>query len=147
MPTTPLRLLAEDADDLAVISAACQDAIVRVGDIHFDRTARRVTLSVARFRWETATRRRGPFERIAAALSFDSVLSMKTRKLRTDSPDAFASVLAIAFEPGDTPPAGVVRLTLAGGAEIALAVECLDALLLDTGPSWPTPSRPDHDDA
>jgi len=36
----PLRLLAQDADDLAVISAALQDAVARIGDIRFEASAR-----------------------------------------------------------------------------------------------------------
>jgi len=48
----PLRLLAEDADDLAVISAAVQDAVGKVGELSFEREARRFTLVLNRFRWE-----------------------------------------------------------------------------------------------
>ena len=39
-----LRLLAEDAEDLAVISAALQDAVGLVGDIAFDAKTQRLTL-------------------------------------------------------------------------------------------------------
>lgn len=148
MPTSVLRLMAEDADDLGVISAACQDAIVRIGDVRFDRTQRRFSLMAARFRWETApqsTKARGPYERIRAGLGFESVLGVKTRNLRLDDPDAVAAVLSIQFAPGAEPPAGVISLTLAGGGVIALDVECIDALLVDVGPSWPTPNRPDHE--
>lgn len=144
MPKPALRLVAEDADDLAVIAAACQDGVVRLGDMVYDRAQRRFSLVLARFRWETA-KRRGPFERIRAALSFDGVLRVRTRRLRTDAPDAVAALLTIAFEPAAVAPAGAVRLALAGGGDVALDVECLDARLVDVGPSWPTPHRPDHD--
>jgi hypothetical protein len=36
-------------------------------------------------------------------------------------------------------------MLLAGGGEIAINVECLDAVLVDLGPSWPTPRRPEHE--
>ena len=49
----PLRLLAEDEDDLEVISAALQDAIAKVGDIEWDAKARRFTLALNRYLWET----------------------------------------------------------------------------------------------
>lgn len=139
-----LRLLAEDAADLDIIAAAAQDALVRMGDVTFDRRARRFTAMLSRFRWEAASDT-GPYERASAALSFEGVLSVKSRHVRRDAPDALASVLSISFAPAEEPPAGVVRLTLAGGGEIALDVECLDALLLDLGPTWPTPRRPDHE--
>ena len=44
-----LRLLAEDAEDLAIVSAALQDAVGLVGDIAFDAKAQRLTLGLNRF--------------------------------------------------------------------------------------------------
>jgi hypothetical protein len=143
MAPAQLRLLAQDADDLAVVAAACQDGLARLGDIRFDRAQRRFSLVLSRFRWEAAGAR-GPFERIRAALSFEAVLGVRTRRVRQGEPEALASLLTLTFEPAAQPPAGVVRLTLAGGGEIALDVECLDAALMDLGASWPTPRRPDH---
>ena len=46
----PLRLLAQDADDLAVLSAALQDAVAKIGDIAFEPSARRLTVAFNRFR-------------------------------------------------------------------------------------------------
>lgn len=139
-----LRLMAEDAGDLDIIGAAVQDALVRVGEISFDKKARRFTVMLNRFRWETAGEK-GPYERVRSALSFDSVLGVKSRRVRADIDDALASLLSIGFIPEEEPPGGVVRLLLAGGGEIAIDVECLDAVLIDTGPTWPTPRRPDHE--
>lgn len=139
-----LKLLAEDAADLDIIAAAAQDALVRVGDVAFDKKARRFTAIINRFRWETAGEH-GPFERVRAALSFESVLNVKSRKVRHDAPDALAAVLQIGFTPAAEPPGGVVRVLLAGGGEIAVEVECLDALLMDMGAPWRTPRRPDHE--
>jgi hypothetical protein len=144
MNAAMLRLMAEDEADLGILGAAVQDALVRVGEIHFDKKARRFTAMINRFRWETAGER-GPYERVRAALSFESVLGVKSRHVRRDSDDALASLLSIRFEPETEPPGGRVRLLLAGGGEIAIDVECLDAVLLDTGPVWPTPRRPDHE--
>lgn len=141
-----LKLLAEDSDDLGVIAAAAQDALVRMGDVSFDRRARRFSAFLNRFRWEKAGAS-GPYERVRAALSFESVLNVKSRKLRREEPDALAALLSVSFTPAAEPPGGEVRLVLAGGGEIVLEVECLDALLLDVGPVWPTPRRPDHERA
>jgi hypothetical protein len=138
-----LKLLAEDAADLEIIAAAAQDALVRMGEVSFDSKARRFTATISRFRWETASET-GPFERVRAALAFESVLNVKSRRVRRDAADALASILSVDFVPGEEPPGGQVRVTLAGGGEIALDVECLDALLMDLGPTWNTPRRPDH---
>jgi hypothetical protein len=141
-----LKLMAEDQSDLDIIAAAAQDALLRVGDISYDKKARRFAVLINRFRWEQADGR-APFERIRSALSFEGVLSVKSRKVRMDAPDAVASLLSIGFTPDAEPPGGNVRLVLAGGGEIALEVECLDALLLDVGAAWRTPRRPDHEKA
>jgi len=139
-----LRLMAEDEADLDVIGAAVQDALLRVGEMRFDKRARRFTAVINRFRWEAAGEK-GPYERVRAALSFDGVLSVKSRRVRHDSDEALASLLSVGFIPEAEPPGGVVRLLLAGGGEIAIDVECLDAVLVDTGPAWSTPRRPDHE--
>lgn len=141
-----LKLMAEDAADLEIIAAAAQDALVRVGDMSYEKKARRFALLINRFRWESASET-GPFERVRAAVSFESVLGVKSRKVRFDTPDALASVLSVAFTPAQEPPGGEVRLVLAGGGEIVLDVECLDALLMDVGAAWQTPRRPDHEKA
>ena len=46
-----LRLLAEDEADLAVIAAALQDAVAKLGDIAFDPKARTLTIACNRYRW------------------------------------------------------------------------------------------------
>lgn len=140
-----LKLLAEDAADLEIISAAVQDALLRVSDVNIDQKQRRFTALLSRFRWETAD---GPHnERIRAALSFEGVLGVKSKRVRQDAPEALASILSVGFTADDEPPGGVVRLMLAGGGEIAVTVECLEARLMDIGEPWRTPRRPDHDKA
>lgn len=141
-----LRLLAEDAADLDVLAAAAQDALVRAGDLAFDTKARRFSALMNRFCWEKAEAS-GPYERVQAALSFEGVLSVKSKKLRRDAPDALASILSVSFEPAEEPPGGMVRIMFAGGGEVALDVECLDAVLVDLGAPYPTPRRPDHEKA
>lgn len=144
MPEAPLRIRAEDKEDLAVIAAAIQDAAFLVGDISFDAKARRFTAALNRFRWETA-RKRGPYERTRAVLAVDSVLGVKSRNVRQDAADAAAVILDVRFDAADEPPAGAIVLTLGGGGDIRLDVECIDATLTDLGAPWPTPRRPDHE--
>jgi hypothetical protein len=146
-----LRLLAEDGADLDVMSAAAQDALLRVGDVRFDAKARRFTAQLSRFRWEKVDSEgafaKGAFERVASVVAFEGVLAVKSRRVRVTAPDAIASVLAFRFEPDAEPPGGEVQIVLAGGGEIALSVECLDAVLFDTDKVWRTPRRPDHEKA
>lgn len=138
-----LRLLAEDPEDLQVVSSALQDALVRVKDFSFDPRQRRFVALVSRFRWEEAEGG-GPYQRIRSALSVDGVLGVKSRKVRLDAEESIAYLLALSFEP-TAPPGGVLRVLLAGGGEIALECECMDLMLTDIGEPWLTRRRPTHE--
>jgi hypothetical protein len=141
--TEPLRLLAEDADDLAVISAALQDAIAQIGDLEWDAKARRFTMALNRYRWEAPGVLLGG--RVRAGLQFSSVLAVKSRNLRREPREAVVELLAVSFEPGEA-PGGDIRLAFAGGGDLVLTVECVDAALADVSAPWATPSTPAHEE-
>ncbi|HUO21422.1 MAG TPA: DUF2948 family protein [Caulobacteraceae bacterium] len=138
-----LNLLADDEEDLKVLSAAVQDAVCVIGDIAYEPAERRLTVALNRFRWEDATSRRGG-QRVRAALQFGSVLDVKAQRLRRDAKQAVLSLLSLTFEPGAA-PGGAVILTFAGGGALRAEVECIDALLADLSDPWSTPRRPAHD--
>lgn len=129
----PLRLRAETAEDVAVLSALVQDAVATIGDTAWMPRRRRFGLLLSRFRWEdaAAAERAGrPFERVRALLTVDGALRARASGIDPRARDVVISVLAVGFEPG-ADGAGIVRLTLAGDGEIALDVECLDVSLTD----------------
>lgn len=136
----PLRLRAEDADDLAVMSAALQDAVGKIGDIRFEAQPRRLTLTLNRYRWEAGGR-----SRVRAALQLGSVEGVEARRLRRDAPDAVVELLALTFEPDAEPPSGALILSFAGGGDLKVRVECVDAVLADVSDPWPTPRTPRHE--
>jgi hypothetical protein len=142
LDSAPLQLLATEAEDLKVISAALQDAVGALGDIQFEKGPRRLTIALNRFRWEAGAKKGG--ERVRSALQLGGVLEVKAKKLRRDAPKAVVSLLAIGFEPGEA-PGGTVVFSFAGGGELRAAVECLDVVLADLSRPWPTPNRPAHD--
>lgn len=135
----PLRLLAQDADDLEVISAALQDAVAKVGDISFEAKAQRFTIAFNRYRWEA-----GGGQRVRSAIQLGAVMQVKARRIRRDRPDAVIEILAMTFEPGEA-PGGVVTLSFAGGGDICVTVECIEAVLADVSEPWPTRRTPAHD--
>lgn len=144
-PATPLKIAALDEEDLLVLSAHVQDAVLRVGDIVWSPARKRFALAMNRFAWETSgSRRTRVHQRRRAAMHFDRVVSVKSTGIDRSAPDAIASLLAVEFEAAD-PPAGEVRLVLAGGGEIRLQVECIEAQLADLGAAWQTKARPTHD--
>ena len=142
-PAAPaLRLLAEDAEDLQIISAALQDAVARVGDIHYEPGPRRLTMVFNRFRWEREGA--GSVGRIRSALQFGSVTSVKARRLKREPKDAVVELLAVDFHATDA-PSGSVVLSFAGDADLLVEVECLDAVLADVSQPWPTRRSPRHE--
>src|SRR5206468_6847702 len=85
--TTRLRLLAQDPDDLAVISAAMQDAVAKVGDITYEAKARLLTIAFNRYCWEAEGH-----ARVRSALQLGGVLKVQTRKIRRGVRDAVLEV-------------------------------------------------------
>jgi hypothetical protein len=138
--TQPLKLLAEDADDLEVISAALQDAVTRIGDIRWEKRGRRLTIAFNRFRWEAAE---GHGQRVLAGFQLGGVTLVKARNLRSDAKDAVLELLALTFEPAE-PPGGRITFAFADGGDLAAEVECVDAALADISPPWPAPHKPGH---
>jgi hypothetical protein len=141
-----LRLQALDADDLAVVSAHVQDAVLRVGDVLWLPSEKRFVVAMNRFAWETRPQRRffsKTYERRRAVLHFDRVLAAASSGVEKTRRDAVLSLLAVTFEPGDA-PSGDVVLAFAGGATIRLSVECIEARLSDLGPAWATAHAPRH---
>jgi hypothetical protein len=135
-----LKLRAEDAQDLAVISSALQDAVCKIGDIAFDAAAKRLTLGLNRFRWEAGAKTN---ERVRCGLQFGGVMAVQQRKLRTDAKKAVLELLAVTFEPGEA-PGGAILLTFAGGGDLRAQVECIDVVLADVSQPWATQQRPNH---
>ena len=136
--TAPLRLLAQDPEDLAIISAAMQDAVAKVGEISYEAKARRLTMAFNRYRWET-----GESQRVRSGLQLGGVLKVQTRKIRRGARDAVLEVLAVTFEPGEA-PGGTITISCAGGGDLRAVVECIDAVLADVSQPWPTPRTPTH---
>ncbi|RWO74387.1 MAG: DUF2948 family protein [Mesorhizobium sp.] len=141
---TALKLIALDDQDLSIVSAHVQDAVLKVSDLEFLPAAKRFLLTMNRFVWEAKS---GLFrqhnERRQAVLHFDRVLGAKTSGIDRDKPAEILSLLAISFIE-ISKPAGIVELIFSGGGAIMLDVECIEARLADIGGAWEATSRPIH---
>jgi Protein of unknown function (DUF2948) len=144
----PLRLVAEDADDLRVISTLLQDAVLPMTELKFDPKRRRFALLLNRFRWEDraeAERAGRPFERVRSLLVVEDVLKVQSMGFDRADKDLVLSLLSIDFAAaGDG--TGRLTLTLAGDGAVALDVETLEVRLDDVTKPYVAPSRrmPSH---
>jgi len=135
-----LKLLALDSEDLEVISATTQDAVVRVGDMGFAKADHRFALLMNRFAWEEGGRTK---QRKRAALHFDRVTDVKVSGIDMNAVDGVLELLAMRFTQGDA-PAGTVDLDFAGGGTIRLSVEYLEGRMQDLGAAWAAKATPEH---
>lgn len=134
----PLKLIALEAEDLEVISATLQDAVMRVGDMTFLKSEGRFACIANRFAWET-----GRKERRRTGLDFCRVNGARLKNIDPKQPDQVLNLLALRFIVTDS-PSGVVEFIFSGDAAIQLDVECLEARLKDLGGAWKAALKPRH---
>lgn len=130
--TARLKLIALDADDLAVISAHVQDARVKVEDIIWRQGEKRLVIGMNRLDWEQTLAGETSPRRLIAALRFDRVLSCKSRNIDMEASEAGLELLGIEFHADDAPSGSAVLLFSHGGA-LRLDVECVECELTDLG--------------
>lgn len=142
----PLKLIALDHDDLKILSAHLQDAVLRMSDMVYMPADRHFAAILSRFDWlaaETDDGKHSDLRRCRCALRFDRVTRAQVQKVRPGDPFAVAELLALTYEEAD-PPGGYITLYFAGGGGVRLEVECIEAELHDLGPAWRTGVKPEH---
>lgn len=140
--STPLKLRAEDEEDLAVISACLQDAVVPVEDMAFLAEENRFAMVANRFRWEEgsddALVEGRIYERVHSGILFDDVIRVKQQGLDQKRRGQILSLLAL--EGGG----GHVEMKFSAGVVIRLEVSKIMCHLQDLDEPWPTQWRPQH---
>lgn len=137
-----LKLRAEDADDLAVLSACLQDALVAVRDLGYLAGERSFIFVANRFRWETGLRPlpgEESHQRVLCAVTFGAVDGVSYRGFRRADEDRILCLLAIRSG-GEA-----IFLEFAGDAAIRLEAARIECRAKDLGEPWPTRWRPRHD--
>lgn len=168
MASGPLKLRAVDEDDLSVLAACLQDALVPVHDMRFIREDASFVLVANRFCWEKlppsaldalagqdsdadaaaeaeestdAVEPDGRFERVHAALSIEHVKRCQTRGFSPNEPadaERLMEILTLMYEDG------ALTVVFAGGAAVRLEVDDIEVVVQDVGEPWPTMWRPSH---
>ncbi len=154
--TPPLKIIARDAEDLAVVAACLQDSLIPLNEMRYLPQERRFILVANRFRWERAVREMqgvpasatdasfesdedfGALQRTNAGICIDRVTAVRSRNIDRSRPDDFLSLLSLQLS-GDK-----LSFLFAGGGIIQVEIEGLALYLSDLGKAWPTQWRPDH---
>ena len=137
-----LKLRAEDAEDLAVVSACLQDALVPVRDLAYVPEDRTFLFVANRFRWENGLSPapgEAAYERTLCGITFSEVAAVSYNGFRRTEDSRILSLLAI------RPEDGAVHLEFSGGATSRLEVARIQCLATDLGEPWPTQWQPHHD--
>ena len=140
----PLRLWATEADDLQVISALSQDAVLPASEMRWSKSRRELALLLNRFRWESNVR---PPQRVRSVLTVAEANGVRGQGVVPGNSNTVLSLLAIEWKPG-TDADGILRLVFAGDGIVEADCECLDITLRDVTRPYAAPSgqAPNHPD-
>jgi hypothetical protein len=145
MNVTNLKLLATSDEDLKIMAAHLQDAIVSTQDIANLKKNRIFLIQLNRFMWEDIEK--GVFrknKRIRTVLKFDNVISVLSKNINPKKTKNFLDFLTI--ESNLLPDKSYeIKLIFSGDAVIKIQTEVIDATLDDQGSSWESKTQPKHD--
>ena len=139
-----LKLIARTVDDLRVVSAHLQDAIVNINDIANLKKNKILLLQLNRFMWEDVEK--GLFrknKRIRTILKFENVIKVKSRNINLVSKDKFLDFLTIETNQM-TDNNYEMKILFAGDSIVKVTAEVIEVTLDDQGEAWDTKNKPKH---
>lgn len=146
-PMPRLKLIALDAEDLAILAAHLQDAIGSVGEMTYIPRERRFVALMNRFDWASVLRDpKAPPARRKTALRIERVLGAQVQGIDPKAQSSTVNLLTVQFELS-AEPAGVMTLICAGDKAIRLRVECIEVQLEDLDAAWTVGTVPQHDES
>tara|TARA_B110000444_G_scaffold208664_1_gene203154 strand:- start:110 stop:553 length:444 start_codon:yes stop_codon:yes gene_type:complete len=144
MKVTNLKLLATSDEDLRIVAAHLQDAIVLTEDMASLKKNRIFLIQLNRFMWEDIEK--GVFrknKRIRTVLKFDNVIGVLSKNINTIENKSFLDFLTI--ESNLLPDKSYeIKLIFSGDAVIKIKVEVIDVTLDDQGSPWESKNQPKH---
>ena len=145
MTVTNLKLLATSDEDLRIVAAHLQDAIVSIQDIASLKKNRIFLIQLNRFMWEDIEK--GVFrknQRIRTVLKFDNVIRVLSKNINAKKNKNFLDFLTI--ESSLLPDKSYeIKLIFSGNAVIKIKTEVIDVTLDDQGSPWESKTKPKHD--
>ena len=139
-----LKLIAKTVEDLRVVSAHLQDAIVNINDIANLKKNKILLLQLNRFMWEDVEKgllRKN--KRIRTILKFENVIKVKSRNINLASKDKFLDFLTIETNQM-TDNNYEMKILFAGDSILKVTAEVIEVTLDDQGEAWDTKNKPKH---
>lgn len=141
MAGEPLKLAGADPEDISVLSALLQDAVVPIAEMVYIAAEARFAFVANRFRWEDADGEKVPgriYERVRCGVTLDRVKAVRRHHFDQTRRSQVFVLLALDATPE------YVDLVFAGGATVRIEVDRIVCHAEDFGEPWPTQWRPDH---
>ena len=139
-----LKLIARTEEDLRVLSAHLQDAIINVSEIANLEKNKIFLLQLNRFMWEDVEK--GVFrknKRIRTILKFENVLKANSKNINQSKKNKFLDFLTI--ESRQMPDNNYeMKIVFAGDLIIKIIAEIIEVTLDDQGEAWETKNIPKH---
>lgn len=128
----PLKILAQNTEDLNILSACLQDSLIPVKELEYDKDQKKFVMLLHRYRWEDQEAE-SQGSRIHAALVFDAVTHVQIKGMdQTKSRTALTlSLLSLSYH------APYVYITCADNISLRLEVDQLKVKLRDGSLAWP----------
>ena len=133
-----LKLIAQDEEQLTIISSLVQDSIIKSNEMGYDGKSKRFAILMNRYRNEE-----NKPSRIRSAVHFDYVSSIKSIGIDKQSKDEILVLLAVRFEL-KSKPSGSVFLEFSDNKSITFDIESIEAFLTDMGDPWEVKNKPSH---
>ena len=149
-----LRLLARDEDDVAVVSALLQDAIIPGADMEFNRKTNQFIIVANRFCWEiqpldgvTSSDGKPVHQRRLCGICIRHVTAVQHHNWPDMRQDALFNLLALRYV-GMSKHTGegvVLQFEFSGGSSLRLSTDDINITLADLDAGHPTSLQPAHD--
>ncbi len=138
----PLKLIAKDLEDLQILAAHLQDALLPLISINYDSKAKEFTTLTNRFCWEhePIEHEGSPlYHRVHSGLTIHNVKRVLYKGFDQHGKHQTLNLLTIH---GEKP--GALHMVFSEGHEIRLEIDELHCHLGDVQQPWPTRHKPKH---
>jgi hypothetical protein len=142
MDAKPLKLRATSVEEVSVVAACLQDALLPIVDIAYQPQTGRFMFVANRFRWEAGEAE--PRERVLCGVVVERVRSAKLKRVDRSDRTTLLSLLTLVHTADDA--GGSLTLVCSADRAIRLDIDAIDLTIEDHGRPWPAMATPRHPD-